>query len=158
MDKLAQLTVDGRNYQIGYNTNSLCDAEDVCGCNLYDGMMKLLTGGGMTMKQLRGLLFAMIVPGAGVPKDDSELLKFCGFLIRADTSGDLIIALGEACSFAMSEELGAQVRDGLNKLKADIAAKDADDTDAFEGQTNGLPIVQNPSGNSAASVPVEATA
>lgn len=115
-------------YELQYEFNALCDAEAVCGANLLGAVERLLGEGGvLSAAQLRGLLYAMIRPYPGFPAEPLAGLKECGNLIRIDTIGSLLEALGEACAVAVSEEYGEKYRAALESKKeqanADLLAE-----------------------------------
>jgi hypothetical protein len=107
MTKTSELKIDDKTYQLGYNFNSIVEAEAAAQCNLLDAIGRL---GSTTAAQLRGLLAAMIVPYPGLPQDVSAQLPAVGELIRMDTIGKIVAAMGEACALAASEELAEQYR------------------------------------------------
>ena len=113
MAKPTQFTIDKTVYQIGYNFNDMVDAESVTGVNLLAAMGKMASD--LTAGELRALLYAMIAPSAGAPKDPVELLKFCGSLLRVDTISLVRYAITEAFARAISDEFGDHVRDELRE-------------------------------------------
>lgn len=109
--KYSTLKVDKEEYRLGYDFNGLCDAEALTGCNLLTAMRDL---GEASAGQLRGLLFAAIraVPYEGMP-GSAELLKQCGDLLRADTIGPVILALGHTYALGVSQEYAAKFEAAL---------------------------------------------
>jgi hypothetical protein len=128
--RIATFEVNGETYELAYEFNALVDAEDVTGCNLL-AAIEGLSGGGVTAKQLRGLLYAMICPYRGFPKEPSDQVKAMGLLIRIDTLGDIIAAIGEACALAVSREFA-------EKYRASIMASPAPETEETEA-TEAIP-------------------
>lgn len=125
----SQTQIDDRVFRFGYNFNDICDAEEVAGCNLLDAVAKIISGGGgplVTATQLRGLVYAMLVPDGGYPRKAEDLLKFAGSLVRVDTMGGLVLAIGEACSLAISEERGAQFREAIKQQEPPTTDPPAD--------------------------------
>jgi len=106
---VTELRIDGQVYQLGYDFNSLVDAESAAHCNLLTAI-EGLGSGAVTATQLRGLLYAMVVPWPGFPQKPEDALKALGALIRIDTLGPIIFAIGEACAAAVSEEYLEQYR------------------------------------------------
>lgn len=111
--KYSTLKIDGEEYRLGYDFNELCEAEGLTGCNLLAGMQGLADTG-VTASQLRGMLFAALraCPYDGMP-EPVALLKKCGGLIRADTIGPIMVALGESYALAVSEECAERYRAAL---------------------------------------------
>jgi hypothetical protein len=119
------LEIDGRTYEFAFGYNELVDAEEVTGCNLQDALERLLGAGQLTCKQLRGMVFAMITPFTGFPKEANEQIKWCGKLIRIDTMQPLREALLEACTIAVSEEYHQKYLAVMAKAKAEAEAAEA---------------------------------
>jgi len=132
-NKLASFNVGDREYAVGYGFNDICDIEDVAGCNLLEGLGLIADGEWPDAVQLRGLLAAMIVAPPGFPqaaanasvdavrKTQIEQLKYAGSLIRIDTLTPIRMAIVEACSLAVSDELGQKFREAMKK--AEVEAK-----------------------------------
>lgn len=111
--------IDGRPLEFAFGYNELVDAEEVAGCNLQDALEGLMGARSMTCAQFRGLIFAMITPTHGFPREHGEQLKWCGRLIRIDTIQPLREALLEACTIAVSEEYHQKYLNVMAKNKAD---------------------------------------
>lgn len=101
----ATFTVDGKEYSLHFDFNELCDAETATGCNLLSALESL---GALTARQLRGLLYAMIVRFDGLSADPGEAMKQMGALIRIDTAGSIMLAIGMACAMAAGPEYAAK--------------------------------------------------
>ena len=118
---LSSVTIDDKTYKLGYNFNSLCDAEDVSGCNLLDALGMIAGGAGVTAKQLRGLLLGMLVEQPWWPKvvkdSPKEALKFAGQLVRMDTIEPLTMGILEACALAVNEEMGEKFKDAIRQAE-----------------------------------------
>lgn len=158
--KFAEFVVDDRKAVVAYNFNSVCDAEDVCGCGLLDAIGRLTASEGqepLTAKQLRGLLYAMLVEQPWWTKDmrekPAELLTFAGSLIRLDTMEGIIMALVEALTLAASEEIAQQFQDfrkGMQVVNGapapqtgDLPIPEAQSTAAQAIQKSRAPTVQS---------------
>ena len=128
MKDCAEVAIDDKTIELLYDFNNLVDAEPVTGINLLSALGNL--NGGMTGGQLRGLIYAMIIPPLGFPKEPVEQLKWCGKLIRIDTMGDLIYGIGEACAIAISQEYAEQYKATVKEATAAMAAAASGDTEA----------------------------
>ena len=86
----AALMIDGHEYPLAYDFNSLCNAEMLTGCNLLVALRDLAN---LSAGQLIGVLYAAITAG-----DPSSKLKVrdVGALIRLDTLGSIQEALAHA--------------------------------------------------------------
>ncbi len=108
-DDCSTFTVDGTNYHLYYNFNDLVDAEDVTNCNLLTAM-ESIGSGTLTARQLRGLVYAMIVKYRGFPEKPEEQLLALGKLLRMDTIPIVLTAIGEACAIAVGKEFAEEFR------------------------------------------------
>jgi hypothetical protein len=114
--QIATFEVDGYTYELEYGFNALVDAEELTGCNLL-GAMQGLTSGQVTARELRGLLYAMIVPYRGFPKEVPDQIKALGNLVRMDTLSPIYEAIGEAFALAVSREYADQYRAEMDRQK-----------------------------------------
>lgn len=102
----SKLKIDESEFLLRYDFNNLADAESVADCNLLAALEDM---GNTTGSQLRGLLFAMTRthhPDLG--------LKQVGALIRMDTIGPIMKAMGDACAVAVSEEYAEKYRAAMS--------------------------------------------
>lgn len=93
--KTSILKVDGKEYALAYDFNAIADAEQSAGCNL---LAALETLSNISAVQLRGLLYAAIVPE---PKEPRLTLLEAGMLIRVDTIAPITKALADAYMLSM---------------------------------------------------------
>ena len=95
-----KLTVDGVEYALVYDFNRIADVEEEADCNLLLALTSVL-GGKATARQLRGLLFASIIPG----EDGRQMtLAHVGKLVRPDTLVPVYEALRRAFEIAIAQE------------------------------------------------------
>lgn len=130
--KLASFDVGDKEWQVGYHFNDICDMEDAAACNLLEGLAILADGGYPTTKQLRGLLAAMIVAPINWPPKQEDQLKAVGMLIRIDTLVPIRMAIVEACSLAVSDELGQKFREAMKAAEAEVSSPPVDGAPAVD--------------------------
>ena len=94
--EFAKLKVDGKEYRLVYDFNAIAEAEDICGCNLLQGMFRM--GGEWSAKQIRGLLYAALRIA-----QPEITLEQVGDLVRLDTLVSIPTALIEAYNLSMPE-------------------------------------------------------
>jgi hypothetical protein len=123
--QIATFEVAGFTYELEYGFNALVDAEEVTGCNLL-GAMQGFSSGQVTAKELRGLLYAMIVPYRGFPDKASEQLATLGSLIRIDTISPIYEAIGEAFALAVSREYAEKYRAAMEEEKRKARGEGSD--------------------------------
>jgi hypothetical protein len=90
MSKKAKLTIDGREYLLGYDFNAIADTELEAGCNLLTGLMDV---GNLSARQLCGLFLASI--RAADPNSKMTILDVTA-LIRYETIFPITEALAES--------------------------------------------------------------
>lgn len=128
MKDYALVKIDNREIGLQYNFNDLCDAEPQTGCNLLAALENL--GGGLTGVELRGLIYAMIIPFVGLPdskKDPKATIEACGDLIKIHTIADWIAGIGEACAIAVSQEYAERFQ---QRMKQELPPKPAEPPEA----------------------------
>ena len=103
MNDLATFQAGDREIQLGFDFNNLCDAEPVVGCNLLSAMESM--GGPLTATQLRGLLYAMVVPFDGFKdKSPRDQLQAVGGLVLMTNTEAIRVAMVAAMAEKVSPE------------------------------------------------------
>jgi hypothetical protein len=112
--KAAILEIDGKRYELIYNFNALCAAENLVGCNLFLGLAAVVLNT-MTALQFRGILWALLQtkhPYRAATKDkpaDGVSVDQVGHMIRLDTCPAIVDAISEALNLSMPKASAANV-------------------------------------------------
>jgi len=118
----AKLNLRGVTYELEYSFTALLEAEETTGCNLLSTMQRM-TFGQVTAKELRGLLYAMIVPYRGLPDNAAERMTAVGDLIGMDTIGRIYASIGEAFGLAVSRDYLEQYGNALSRASSGTAVR-----------------------------------
>lgn len=95
--KTATLAIDSETYRLALDFNALADAEPVTECNLLGAIRAMGTGGGVSARQLRGLLYAFLRP-----LQPAITFAESSSIIRLDTMGRILTAIGNAITLSLA--------------------------------------------------------